>query len=933
MSVPNQTPYNIYTANGLTTVFTYEFYIIITSDLQVSINGLVVTSGYTVAGAGNKDGGDITFLTPPATGAVVMLQRVVPTYRLTDYQDNGDLLADAVNKDFDRIWMAIQRAFIDLGFALTRPFLGGPFDAKGYRIENLADPVNNQDSATKKFVIENGKTNLVKTLRVPESSILPLPGIAGRKNKILAFNDQGNPIAVLPESGSAADVLIELAASDGAKRIGGLNYVTPEMSGFVTGAGNAHDDTAAIQWALNQNAAQVVLDSTKIYNIQPGVIQYTGKINVDAGTAKIVCDGVAIEIIDGAESVWKGGYLKSTSTPWTVIYDDNFSIINSGYLGYGRMPYHDDANVPSEYYFQQICCIVAFRASGTNLLSGLNISGVKGSYASVVAAGFENVSISNCDIRGGALAGAISIINDCQLPITNGFGWNGRDVSYDNPFKWARGGNHIISDCVFYEGRQQGLFLSGSDYISITNCISHDNAESGFQSGQYSAAYPEESIICKYVKYVNCSSYGNYYDGFDNATITSGSNGPYYDKHLVMTGCVSNKNRATGMLVQGTNIRISDCYFENNGTHGISLRDSSLVDISNNTLSNNGVLGGGYQLLAVGSDLKTSNNKMHFNNALNDAHLVNISVGNQQILNFGVIANDIPFTTYSSPDVVIGFGVEIGGSLTTQSGDGISYSGIRTPSFMPQPKAGHTEAKSIESEAGAVAAWKHPYSGAYMRMYADDLSGITSSPMAMSYNWGKNSANPNGYADNSGFGGTKISFNPTSIKFSIRSAGAFTEANGITMGAVTLRPNTDNITTCGEVNYRFTQFVASNSTIATCDADHKTNPRNIQTAEVNAFYEIGQLPWVWQWLHRVAEEGEAARLHSGPTVQAAIGSMEKHGLDWRKYSAFCYDEWDEQEDRAAGHVYSFRKEELLLWIVRATIEKLNEFDIRLSKLE
>ena len=114
MSVPNQTPYNIYTANGLTTVFTYEFYIISASDLQVSINGDVVTSGYTVAGVGNKDGGDIIFLTPPANGAVVMLERVVPTYRLTDYQDNGDLLADTVNKDFDRIWMAIQRVFIDL---------------------------------------------------------------------------------------------------------------------------------------------------------------------------------------------------------------------------------------------------------------------------------------------------------------------------------------------------------------------------------------------------------------------------------------------------------------------------------------------------------------------------------------------------------------------------------------------------------------------------------------------------------------------------------------------------------------------------------------------------------------------------------------------------------------------------------------------------
>lgn len=219
MSVPNQTPYNIYTANGLTTVFTYEFYIISASDLQVSINGSVVTSGYTVAGVGNKDGGDITFLTPPASGGVVMLERVVPTYRLTDYQDNGDLLADTVNKDFDRLWMAIQRAFIDLGFALTRPFFGGPFNAKGYRIENLADPVNDQDAATKKFVLAADNINFVRTLRVPESFVDVLPSVAARRNSILGFNSSGRPVPIFSMT-DTADLAIKLASESGSDLVG-----------------------------------------------------------------------------------------------------------------------------------------------------------------------------------------------------------------------------------------------------------------------------------------------------------------------------------------------------------------------------------------------------------------------------------------------------------------------------------------------------------------------------------------------------------------------------------------------------------------------------------------------------------------------------------------------------------------------------------------
>ncbi|USX29928.1 phage tail fiber protein [Enterobacter sp. Z1] len=254
MSVPNQTPYIIYNANGLTTVFPFEFYIINAGDIQVSINGTVVTSGYSVSGVGNVGGGDVTFITPPASGSVVMLERVVPTYRLTDYQDNGDLLADTVNKDFDRLWMAIQRSFIYLGLALRRPLLGGPYDAEGYRISELADPVDAQDAATKNYV---DNVSLVRTLRVPESVVSILPPADQRANKLLAFNALGQPITVVPQSGSASDVLIELAKPTGASHIGVQPqgnlaqmrpHITPEMFGAV--GDGVTDDTIAIRAAF-----------------------------------------------------------------------------------------------------------------------------------------------------------------------------------------------------------------------------------------------------------------------------------------------------------------------------------------------------------------------------------------------------------------------------------------------------------------------------------------------------------------------------------------------------------------------------------------------------------------------------------------------------------------------------------------------------------
>ena len=236
MSVPNQTPYIIYNANGLTTVFPFEFYIINAGDIQVSINGTLVTSGYSVSGAGNVGGGNVNFITPPASGTVVMLERVVPTYRLTDYQDNGDLLADTVNKDFDRLWMAIQRSFIYLGLALRRPLLGGPFNAEGYRIENLADPVEDQDAATKKYIQQVALGNLNRTLRVPEPFIEPFPPADQRAGKMPAFDSQGRLDTVLPPSGSASEVMIELASDDGASKIGGSVYVVDTFSDAILSA-------------------------------------------------------------------------------------------------------------------------------------------------------------------------------------------------------------------------------------------------------------------------------------------------------------------------------------------------------------------------------------------------------------------------------------------------------------------------------------------------------------------------------------------------------------------------------------------------------------------------------------------------------------------------------------------------------------------------
>lgn len=181
-----------------------------------------------------------------------------------------------------------------------------------------------------------------------------------------------------------------------------------------------------------------------------------------------------------------------------------------------------------------------------------------------------------------------------------------------------------------------------------------------------------------------------------------------------------------------------------------------------------------------------------------------------------------------------------------------------------------------------------------------------------------------------------------------------------------IRSTADNSISAGTAAFRFTQVFAVNGAINTSDARLKTEPRQLSDAERKAGSELARLPAIWEWL-------TGDRLHAGPTVQAAMAVMAAHELDPFAYSFICYDEWEAQEEqwheweardavldkdgnvlepaieagreliqaaREAGDRYSFRKEELLCFMVSALAAendlqsaKVEALDARLAALE
>lgn len=489
MPISSQVPIIGYVANGVTKSFAFPFAILSADDLKVKVGADVVTTGFSIAGVGDRDGGSVTFTDAPASLTPIILYREVTLDRTTDYQENGDLLAIVLDDDLDRIWMALQDQLLLSDRALRSPI--------GETLQQL--PPASERALMALAFDANGQPIVVRGTNDGGAALaLDLLDTAPGKGAALVGFKQSGPGTV------ATTVQAKLLES-----VSVFDFMTAAQIADVKAGTASIDVTTAFQSSVTAAAGKRLTVPAGAYKL--GTIQLQSNSEYDFGTAVFypapsTADGWLFEISNKQNVKISGGIFGIASYTPAGTYIPPYSTIGTGWANgyfYGGTGIYvaggsSNIEISGSRFDGYLTGVNIYNSSHCWVHHTKHYNGIAGLAAVVNAAGGEMYGIQFTDnnIIGCGDDGIVLLCMNTSgtaliysSTISRNYVDKSRLFSSAVPSAvgirtgyWASGGSGkviacVISDNVLKDMVEEGLYLN-----NLEDCAVENNTVTGYAS-------------------------------------------------------------------------------------------------------------------------------------------------------------------------------------------------------------------------------------------------------------------------------------------------------------------------------------------------------------------------------------------------------------------------------------------------------------------
>jgi hypothetical protein len=324
-----------YTGNGVDYAVPFQY--LSKTHISVKVDGTAVPFTWTSPNM-------VQLTSDPGTGLVEIRRTTPNNTRVVDFTDGSVLAANDLDQSALQFLFLSQEAQ-DVANLAIQPSGDGQWDVGGRRVENAADPVDDQDLVTKKWAQTAMTSQVAQATAQAQAAAGSASAAAGSATAAAASQ------SAAAGSQAAAKTSETNAASSASAAAGSATTATQQATAAGTSATNAHTSevnaaasaTAAAGSATSASGSASAASTSLSQAISAA--QAAGTSATNAHTSEVNAAASAAAAAQSAEQAAQGGYTKSETDTLLAAKADKSDTYTKEQVDAALLPKADTATV------------------------------------------------------------------------------------------------------------------------------------------------------------------------------------------------------------------------------------------------------------------------------------------------------------------------------------------------------------------------------------------------------------------------------------------------------------------------------------------------------------------------------------------------------------------------------------------------------------